>query len=133
MSHITKVETKIKDMLLLQKTLDTLGYQFKCAEAGTKLQVQAWENDQIDADLEIMIDGHFGIAVNETENGLEFSADWWGVEMYTEKKQEEILKELHKQYAYETVMDKVQASGYSLVTEEQDSKENLHIVVRRWV
>ncbi len=133
MSHITTVETKIQDMTLLQKALTALGYEFQSAEGSQKLQVKAWDKNIIEADMEIKLEGPYGIAVNQTEEGIELSADWWAVETYTERKQKEILEEINKQYAYETVMDKIHSDGYTVVTEEQDSKENLHIVVRRWV
>ncbi len=120
-------------MTLLQKALTALGYEFQCAEGTQKLQVKAWDKETIEADMEIKLEGPYGIAVNRTEEGIELSADWWGVETYTQRKQKEILEEINKQYAYETVMDKIQSDGYTVVTEEQDSKENLHIVVRRWV
>ena len=133
MSHITTVETKIQDMTLLQKALTALGYEFQSAEGSQKLQVKAWDKNIIEADMEIKLEGPYGIAVNQTEEGIELSADWWAVETYTERKQKEILEEINKQYAYETVMDKIHSDGYTVVIEEQDSKENLHIVVRRWV
>ena len=133
MSHISKVETQLKDMAILQKTLTSLGYEYECAKENQKIQVKAYNKDTIDADMEIKILGPYGIAVNRTKNGLELSADWWEVETYTERKQEDFLSEIQKQYAYETVMDKIKADGYSIVTENQDQEENLHIVVRRWV
>lgn len=133
MSHITTVETKIQDMVLLQKALTSLGYDFLEAQGETKLQVKAWDKNIIQADLEIKLEGPYGIAVNQTEEGIELSADWWAVETYTERSREEILSEINKQYAYETVMDKIHSDGFSIVTEEEDNKENLHIVVRRWV
>lgn len=133
MSHITKVETQLQDMALLQKALNSLGYEYRMAEEGQSLEVRGWNCESIDAEMEILLEGPYGIAVNRTGNGLELSSDWWGVETYTERKQDELLGEIQKQYAYETVMDKVQSSGYTIVTEEQDSRENLHIVVRRWV
>jgi hypothetical protein len=133
MSHISKVETKLKDMTTLIKALHTLGYETEKAKEGEKLSIKGWNDETIEADLEIKLVGPYGIAVNQSEQGLELSSDWWGVETYTERKQDEILGEIQKQYAYETVMDKVRAGGYSLVNEEEDNKENLHIVVRRWV
>jgi len=133
MSHVTKVETQLKDVVMLKKALLSLGYTFSEASAGVKREVKAWEDQTIEADLEIKLEGPYGIAVNRTEKGLEIAADWWAVETYAGRKQEQILSEINKQYAYETVMDKMSAGGYSLVQEEQEEKENIHLVVRRWV
>jgi hypothetical protein len=133
MSHITTVETKIQDISLLQKALTALGHEFEVAQETQKLQVRAWDKNVIEADMEIKLEGPYGIAVTQTEEGVELSADWWAVETYTERKQEDIMAEINKQYAYETVMDKISSDGYSVVMEEEDNKESLHIVVRRWV
>ncbi|MBN2627502.1 MAG: DUF1257 domain-containing protein [Spirochaetales bacterium] len=133
MSHISKVETRLKDMQTLVRALSHLGYETEEAREGVKLTLEGWNGETLEADLVIRLEGPFSIGVNRREEGLELSADWWGVETYTDRKQDEILGEIQKQYAYETVMDKISAGGYSVVTEEQDSGENLHIVVRRWI
>ncbi len=133
MSHITKVETKLKELGILQKALKALGYEYRCAEENSSLVVNGWNGEEIEADMEICLEGPYGIAVHVSDQGLELSADWWGVETYTEKNQTDFLTEIQKQYAYETVLDKVREGGYSIVSEEQDSKESLHIVLRRWV
>ena len=39
MSHITRVETKIKDLRFLQKALDALGMSYRIAENNNKLNV----------------------------------------------------------------------------------------------
>ena len=127
------METQLKDLNILQKALRSLGYETRDAVEGEKLRIKGWNDESLEADMEIKLEGPYSIGVNRTARGLELSSDWWGVETYTERKQEEILSEIQKQYAYETVMDKIQAGGYSVVNEEQDDKENLHIVVRRWV
>lgn len=133
MSHISKVETQLKDMATLIKALRNLGYEMEEARAGEKLTLKGWNGETLEADLAIKLEGPYAIGVNRTKEGLELSADWWGVETYTDRKQEAILAEIQRQYAYETVLDKITAGGYSVVTEEQDNRENLHIVVRRWV
>ena len=62
----------------------------------------------------------------------EFVADWWAIETFTGQKQEDFLNKITRQYAYETVLDKVKDMGYSIVEETQDLQQNLRLTVRRW-
>jgi hypothetical protein len=132
-SHFTKVKSKIKNLTFLKKALTSLGYAFQEAEAGQTLEIKGWEGEKTKAVLEINPGCSYGIGVivNEDET-CELVADWWAIETYTERKQEDFVKEITKQYAYETVMDKVKKAGYSTVTEEQDDKDQIHIVLRKW-
>ncbi len=42
------------------------------------------------------------------------------------------MNKITRQYAYETIIDKVKNMGYSVVQEEEDTKNNIHLTVRRW-
>ena len=45
---------------------------------------------------------------------------------------DEILNKITRQYAYETVLDKIHGLGYSVIDETQDLQQNLKLTVRRW-
>lgn len=132
MSHFTKVKTKITNMEMLKKALSALNIGYNEAANGQKITVKGWETKNIETDFSIDSGCSYGIAVHAKENELSFEADWWAIETYTGVNKETFLQKLEKQYAYETVMDKIKSKGYSIVEEEQ-SKEQIKIVVRRWV
>lgn len=134
MSHISKIETSIKDMAFLKKALEALGLKWVEAQEDTKLTVLGYGKGEIieECDLEISTGSKYGIGVRKRGKELEIVADWWAIETFTGEKQEDIMNRITRQYAYETVMDKVRAMGYGVVSEEQDAKENLRITVRRW-
>ena len=133
MSHFTKVTTKIKNIAMLQRALETLGVRYTVAEEGQTLDIKGWQDEQVKAVMEIDSGCSYGIGVVENqEGGLELVADWWAIETWTERTQQEIVSEITRQYAYETVMDKLKAGGYSVVTEEQDEKNEVHVVMRKW-
>lgn len=134
MSHISKIDTKITDVLFLRKALNTLGMTLVEASVGTKLVVKGYGKDELieECDFEIKTGCQYGIGIRKLENKLEVVADWWAIETFTGQKQEDLMNRITKQYAYETVMDKVRGMGYSVVSEDQDLKENLRITVRRW-
>jgi hypothetical protein len=133
-SHITKVDTKINDLLFLKKALQTLGIRFIEAEEGEPLTLKGYGKNEIITGciMEIKTGSSYSIGIRRKEKGYEVVADWWAIETFTEQKQEDIMNRITRQYAYETIMDKVRGLGYSIVQEEQDKKENLRITVRRW-
>lgn len=134
MSHIAKVDTKIKDLVNLKKALKTLNISFLEAEVGKTLTLKGYGKNEIieDCIMEIKTGSSYSIGIRKREKGYEVVADWWAIETFTGQKQEEIMNKLTRQYAYETIMDKITSMGYNIVQEEQDTKENLRITVRRW-
>jgi len=133
-SHITKVDTKINDLLFLKKALQALDIRFIEAEEGETLTLKGYGKNEIITGciMEIKTGSSYSIGIRRKEKGYEVVADWWAIETFTEQKQEDIMNRITRQYAYETIMDKVRGLGYSIVQEEQDKKENLRITVRRW-
>lgn len=134
MSHISKIETKIKDLAFLKKALGKLNMQYREAKEGERLTVLGYGKDEVidDCVMEIKTGSKYGIGIRKIEGNYEVVADWWAIETFTGEKQEEIMNRITRKYAYETVMDKVHAMGYGVIQEEQDVKNNLRITVRRW-
>lgn len=134
MSHISKIETKIKDLIFLKKALDALNIEYHEASEGQMLTLQGYGKDeQIEECIfEIKTGSKYSIGLKRINDNYEFVADWWAIETFTGKKQDEILNKINRQYAYETIIDKVKDMGYSIVQEEEDIKNNIHLTVRRW-
>lgn len=134
MSHISKIETKIKDLIFLKKALDALNIEYHEASEGQMLTLQGYGKDeQIEECIfEIKTGSKYSIGLKRINDNYEFVADWWAIETFTGKKQDEILNKINRQYAYETIIDKVRDMGYSIVQEEEDIKNNIHLTARRW-
>ena len=134
MSHIAKIETAIKDLSQLVKVLDELGMDYEFAPEGESLSLRGFGKNEVinGCLLEIKTGSAYSIGIRRSEEGYEAVADWWAVETFTGRKKEDILNRVMRQYAYRTVMDKAQDMGFSLVAEEEDSRENLRISLRRW-
>jgi hypothetical protein len=134
MSHIAKIDTKIKDLIYLKKALKSLAIQFTEAKGGESLTLRGYgKNEVIDGCImEIKTGSSYSIGIRQKEKGYEVAADWWAIETFTGQKQEDIMNKITRQYAYETIMDKIKGMGYSVIQEEQDAKENMRISVRRW-
>ena len=134
MSHISKIDTKIKDLTYLKKALESLEMKYVEAEENQKLTLQGYGKDeQIEGCIfEIKTGSKYSIGLRKINQNYEFVADWWDKETFTGLKQDEILNKITRQYAYETILDKVKDMGYSIVQEDEDTKNNIHLTVRRW-
>lgn len=134
MSHISKIETKIKDLKYLKKALESLGMGFVEADENQLLTLCGYGKGEgiQGCIMEIKTGSKYGIGLRKVGENYEFVADWWAIETFTEQKQEDLLNRITRQYAYETVLDKVKDMGYSIVEETQDLQQNLKLTVRRW-
>jgi hypothetical protein len=135
MSHIAKIETQIKDLEYLKRTLEHLGMDYELAPAGETLTLLGFsKNETIDGCLmEIKTGSAYSIGIRRTRGGYEAAADWWAVETFSGHKREALLDRIMRRYAYEVVMDKTREMGFSLASEEEDAQANLRICVRRWM
>ena len=134
MSHISKIDTKLKDLNMLKKALEVLGMGYTEAQNGQKITLHGYGKDEIieNCIFEIKTGSKYSIGIRKVENDYEVVADWWAIETFTGQKQDEIMNKITRQYAYETIIDKVKGMGYSVVQEDEDTKNNIHITVRRW-
>lgn len=130
MSHFTKVETKIKDLVCLKKALKDLGYDFAEAEQG--VEVRGYLGATASAEISIRASKTYDIGVSKTETGYEFVADWWGVETTRGVTQEEFVKTVTQRYAYHKVLSEVAKQGYTIETDEVQSDQTISITVRKW-
>lgn len=134
MSHISKIDTKIKDLNMLKKALDSLNMKYVEAQEGQTITLHGYGKDEEieNCIFEIKTGCKYSIGIRKVEKDYEVVADWWAIETFTGLKQDEIMNKITRQYAYETIIDKVKDMGYSVVQEDEDTKNNIHLTVRRW-
>ena len=134
MSHISKIETKIKSLAFLKKALDALSIPYVEASEESSLTLLGYgKNEVIEGCIfDIKTGCKYSLGLRKVGENYEFVADWWAIETFTGQKQEDFLNKITRQYAYETVLDKVKDMGYSIVEETQDLQQNLRLTVRRW-
>lgn len=134
MSHVSKIDTQIQDLIYLKKALKTLDIAYIEAENNCLLTVEGYGKQEAieNCVMEIKTGCKYGIGIRKKEKGYEILADWWAIETFTGQAQDDILNKITRQYAYETVIDKIKDMGYSIVQEECDVKNTTRIMVRRW-
>jgi hypothetical protein len=133
-SHLTKIKTQISDLNLLKQALKELNYKTVENSDGSMVVIKGWNNESMEALLEIKTGGPYSIGVvrNAENNSYEFTADWWGVETYTGLKQEEIINKITQKYVYNSVLEKIKSKGYSIVKETTNEKQEIRLVLRKW-
>ena len=132
MSHFTTVETKINDLVALKRALKDLNFAFTEAEAGQFVQVQGYQGQKTEADLVIHASKTYDIGVQVTEKGVQFVADWWGVETTRGVAEKDFIQQVKQRYAYHKVMAEIKKRGYTLTEEEQTDENQIRIRVRAW-
>lgn len=134
MSHFTKVKTEIKSLTYLKKALESLGYKYIEGSLENPIVIDGYEGETTEVLMEIKTGCRYSVGViKNSENSYELISDWWGLETNLGIKQDDFVNSVMKQYAYNTVLDKVKEKGYSVVSEKLNNSKEIKMVVRKWV
>jgi hypothetical protein len=127
MSHFTTIRTQIVEKEYLKKALQDLGHAY---QEGS-VQVNGYQGNKTTAELKIGTrDSNYDIGFRKTGGTYELIADWWGIH---DIKQNTFVQQLTQRYAYHAAITKLEEQGFSLVSEEQEAGERIHLVLRRSV
>jgi hypothetical protein len=115
MSHFTRLQTVIRDRVVLEDALRQLHYRF---QTGERVPIRGYQDNteygQVVTDTGSLYDIGFQRQADQTFN---VCADWWGVEGNTSIRQESFLAQLNQRYAHLTVKRQVVEQG--LIIEEE--------------
>ncbi len=132
MSHFTKVETKINDLVALKKACDQLGWKWQGAETEQGVTVRGWKGATMQAEMTIDM-GKYDVGVVKTESGnYELVADWWGIETTRGATEAEIVKDINQKYAYQRVVAAVEEQGYSIDENAIAEDGTVKLSVSKW-
>jgi hypothetical protein len=122
MSHFTTIKTQMVDAEHIIQALSDLGYRY---EVGPT-QIKGF-GGRTQVDIKISTRG-YDIGLRKTSDGYIIVADWWGVRGV---KQKEFEQQLKQRYAYHAAVAKLEAQGFTLVQEETQEAQRIHLVLRR--
>lgn len=128
MSHFTKVKTKIKCLVTLQRVIEAMGYAVK--EGAT--HCRGYQGELTEAEMVIDTKSSFDIGVVATADGYELIGDWSMLQVRAGIEQEDFVSDLNKKYAYFRIMDEVAKQGYDVVEETENEEQVVTVKVRRW-
>ncbi len=132
MSHFTTVQTKIHDIVCLKLALKDLGFQFTEATAEAKCYVRGYQRQKTEADMVIHASKTYDVGVKVGAKGVQFVADWWGVEATRGLTEKEFVQQVTQRYSYHKVKQELQKKGFTLALEETKEDKSIHIKVRRF-
>ena len=132
MSHFTKVQTQINDLVALKKALDQLGWKYRVAENDQQVVVRGYKGQTTQAELCIDM-GKYDIGVVKNEDGnYELVSDWWGIETTKGLTEQEIVKEINQKYAYQRVVAAVEEAGYTVEANNVAADGTVKLNVTKW-
>jgi hypothetical protein len=128
MSHFTKLKTKIKCLVTLQRVIEAMGFSIK----ENVKQCRGYQGELTEAEMVIDTKSSYDIGVVKTVDGYELVGDWDMLQVRAGIEQEDFVSELNKKYAYYRIMDEVAKQGYDVIEEQEDEKQVMTVKVRRW-
>ena len=130
MSHFSTIKTQIRCLTTLKKALADLGYEF--TESEQFVAVRGYLGQETQAVLSIHVSKKFDVGVVVTSKGIEFVADWWGVETTRGLTQERFVQQIVQRYAYHKICAECAKLGFTLQDEEEQEAAVLHVTLARW-
>ena len=128
MSHFTKLKTKIKCLVTLQRVIEAMGFTVK----ENARHVRGYQGDLTEAEIVIDTKSSYDIGVVKSVDGYELVGDWGMLEVRAGVEQDAFVSELNKKYAYYRVMDEVKKQGYDIVEDSENEEQVVTVKVRRW-
>ncbi|HAZ45635.1 MAG TPA: hypothetical protein DDW76_30175 [Cyanobacteria bacterium UBA11369] len=127
MSHFTSIKTQIVEKEYLKQALTHLGYSYQ----EGNVQIRGYAGNRTSVEIKVVTNNpSYDIGFYKVGNAYEIVADWWGID---DIQQEQFLQQLNQRYAYNAARAKLEAQGFSLVSEEVQEGERIHLVLRRIV
>jgi len=122
MSHFTTIKTQMVETEYVTRALTDLGY--RCEVGSTHIK---GFGGRAQVDIKVSTRG-YDIGLRKTANGYVIVADWWGARGIDREQFEQQLKQ---RYAYHAAVARLEAQGFTLVKEETQEEQRIHLVLRR--
>jgi len=120
MSHFTRVQTLIRDPVLLQDCLRQMHQRF---QAGERIPIRGYQGNTEHGQVVIDTGSSYDIGFQrQPDESFALCADWWGVQGHTELRQDAFTRELNRTYAHLAVKRQVLEQG--LIIEEERVLDN---------
>ena len=124
MSHFTRIKTKLRNLVLLERALRDLGYE---PTAGN-VRVRGWHGESRRADLVVPMANHYDFGFRLVGDELVMMADEWGFR----DNLTEILGQITQRYAYHVCREQAEAQGFQVVGTETQADGSIRLVVQRY-
>lgn len=127
MSHFTSIKTQIVEKEYLKRSLFDLGHAY----SEGNVQIRGYQGNRTPVEIRVSTNNSgYDIGFRKVGNAYEVVADWWGIH---DINQEKFVQQVYQRYAYHAAKAKLEEQGFSLVSEEVQEGERIHLVLRRTV
>jgi len=132
MSHFTKCEMKITNLVALKRALEDLNLKFSETKNEQGVEVRGWKGQKLSAEMSIDM-GQYDIGVVKNEAGTyDLVADWWGVETSNGTTENDFSEKLNQRYAYQRVMIACEEQGYNMEAQKNEEDGSIQLVMKKW-
>ena len=132
MSHFTKCELKLTNLVAIKKALTDMQMKVNEAQEGATVTVRGYRGDKLQAAISVDM-GRYDIGVIANAEGTyDITADWWGVETTKGVSEEEFKHQLSQRYQYHNVKQACEEKGYAVEEEVNEEDGSIRLVVRKW-
>ena len=120
MSHFTRVQTVIRDRLLLEDALRQLHYRF---QSGERVPIRGYAGNTESGEVVVDTGSQYDIGFQrQGDEGYAVCADWWGVQGSSRIREESFTRQINQTYAHLAVRHQVVQLG--LIIEEERVLDN---------
>ena len=128
MSHFSTIKTQLKEVDLLVKALNELGYNINHDQKfikGFQGQFTA-----VDLSIDLPKDTKVGFKWDKSSKTYELvtDLDLWNFNIPIER----FISKVTQMYAYHTIISKTEEDGYQLVEQKNKNDGSIELVLTRW-
>ena len=132
MSHFTKCNLKITNLVALKKALADLNRTFVEAQNEQQAVVRGYKGATLNAELSINMGKYDVGVVKQADGSYELVADWWGVETTQGVTEKEFVEELNQRYAYQQVVLSCEEQGYAMEETKNEENGTISLTMKKW-
>ena len=126
MSHFSRIKTQMVEKEFLLAALKDLGYTVR--DESHEIHSFGARTAQVDLSVSLKLGTEIGF--RKTAEQYEIIGDWWGA---VGTRQKDFTDRLLQRYAYHASRAKLEAQGFTLVSEEVAQTGQIRLVLRRMV
>ncbi len=124
MSDFTRVKTKLRNLLLLERALRDLGYQPTVGD----VRVRGWNRETRPADLVVPMSNGYDFGFQQVGDDLVLVVDDWGFR----EPIPQLLETITQRYAYHVCVEQARQQGFQVVGTETLADGSIKLVVQRY-
>ena len=125
MSHFTRLKTQMVEREFIVKGLKDMGYT---SEVGD-LKIRGFAGNRARVEIKVPTSNRgYDIGFVKKGDAYEVVADWYGIRNIDRKR---FVEQLTQRYSYHAARTKLEEQGFSLVEEEVEEGQRIHLVLRR--